>query len=496
MSIAQMGIGIAFFGSLHFDEKLLRVWKQPFVWIFFGFFLWHILGVFYSDNTSQGWNDIRIKMPLFTFSVAAAVFPQISINQLRRILRFFVLSCITTALIGLGVYFYKKFYGEQIDFRNLSPFISHIRFSLMIAFSLMVLGLGLIRGNEKYLLFEKRWNFLAFVFLLCYLFILKSITGIFIFLIVGAGLLVYFIIKSDNFKLKLISLSVLIGAPVVFALYGIRFWNQYFTEKDRWDDALIFTQRGNLFEHFPEREGRENGYNIWMNINFEELQQAWDSVSNVPFWGVSKSGYNMDITIIRYLSSKGLTKEAESIKRLSQEDITAIENGCANYLYRNSLSPISRLHQTFWEINDYLKYGDPNDKSLIMRVELWKIAIYVIKNNLWWGVGTGDVKDEMLKAFEKNNSKLQEGYRLRPHNQFLTIGIALGIFALIMFPISLLFPLLISQKQSLLFTIFCFITLLSMMNEDTLETQAGATFISFFYCLLLYGTDYKTSTPK
>jgi hypothetical protein len=271
------------------------------------------------------------------------------------------------------------------------------------------------------------------------------------------------------------------------------FWQKYFVAKDHISDSITYTLQGNSFNHYPEREGRENGYLIWMNVNEQELQMAWDSVSKVPFWSVSNAGYNMDITIIRYLSSKGLTKEAASVYSLEKDEIDAIENGCANYLYKSSLSPAARLHQTIWEINDYLKYGDPNDKSLVMRAELWKTAIFVIKQNIWWGVGTGDVKEKMLNAFELNNSKLQEGYRLRPHNQYLTIGIALGIFALIMFPLAILLPMFNSYKTNFLFTIFCAITLLSMVNEDTLETQAGASFISFFYCLLLYGVKSQTA---
>jgi hypothetical protein len=62
-----------------------------------------------------------------------------------------------------------------------------------------------------------------------------------------------------------------------------------------------------------------------------------------------------------------------------------------------------------------------------------------------------------------------------------------------MFPLAILLPMFNSYKTNFLFTIFCAITLLSMVNEDTLETQAGASFISFFYCLLLYGVKSQTA---
>ena len=43
------------------------------------------------------------------------------------------------------------------------------------------------------------------------------------------------------------------------------------------------------------------------------------------------------------------------------------------------------------------------------------------------------------------------------------------------------------RKVSDLFLVFFFIGIVSMLNEDTLETQAGVTFYSFFYALLLWG---------
>ena len=44
--------------------------------------------------------------------------------------------------------------------------------------------------------------------------------------------------------------------------------------------------------------------------------------------------------------------------------------------------------------------------------------------------------------------------------------------------------------KNYLFTFSFFIAFLSMINEDTLETQAGATFFAYFYSLFLFA--YKS----
>jgi hypothetical protein len=51
---------------------------------------------------------------------------------------------------------------------------------------------------------------------------------------------------------------------------------------------------------------------------------------------------------------------------------------------------------------------------------------------------------------------------------------------------ALIYPVFYEKKhKSMLFVIFFIIALLSMLNEDTLETHAGISFFSYFYALLL-----------
>jgi O-antigen ligase len=102
------------------------------------------------------------------------------------------------------------------------------------------------------------------------------------------------------------------------------------------------------------------------------------------------------------------------------------------------------------------------------------------------GVGTGDVPEAFRRQYEISDSKLSMKWRLRSHNQYLSFGVAFGILGLIWFMYVLAFPYTKHGDQGWLFSSFFIIALLSMLTEDTLETQAGVTFFTFFYCLFMF----------
>jgi O-antigen ligase len=87
-----------------------------------------------------------------------------------------------------------------------------------------------------------------------------------------------------------------------------------------------------------------------------------------------------------------------------------------------------------------------------------------------------------------------EKYRLRAHNQYLAIGVGLGIPALLYFLLTLIYPLAERiRKRDILFLSFWLIFFISMFTEDTLETQAGATFAALFWSLFLFSGENRFS---
>lgn len=84
-------------------------------------------------------------------------------------------------------------------------------------------------------------------------------------------------------------------------------------------------------------------------------------------------------------------------------------------------------------------------------------------------------------------TQLRPEFRLRAHNQYLAVTAALGIFGLAVFLACWIYPVFAFGKaKGLLVQAAWLITTISMLTEDTLETQAGATFAALFISLFLF----------
>jgi O-antigen ligase len=142
------------------------------------------------------------------------------------------------------------------------------------------------------------------------------------------------------------------------------------------------------------------------------------------------------------------------------------------------------IYRVLWEIDTYKKGENPAGHSVAQRWIYLNIAKEIIQNHFWLGVGTGDVQKEFNKVYESRYKNIPEHWRRRAHNQFISFWISFGLIGLLIILIAFFIPVIKRINASgYLGYVFVIIAVLSMLNEDTLETQAGATFIAFFYSL-------------
>ena len=95
----------------------------------------HIIGLFYTHNFIFALDDLRIKLPLLALPVIFVTTPAVSRKVLITILLVYVASTFVASLIGIGIYFTNRI----TDIRDISIFISHIRFSLNICLAIFIL---------------------------------------------------------------------------------------------------------------------------------------------------------------------------------------------------------------------------------------------------------------------------------------------------------------------------------------------------------------------
>ncbi|MCF8283418.1 MAG: O-antigen ligase family protein [Sphingobacteriales bacterium] len=155
-------------------------------------------------------------------------------------------------------------------------------------------------------------------------------------------------------------------------------------------------------------------------------------------------------------------------------------------MYKYVPSVSQRVSEVTNEINQYKDGGNPSGHSITQRFEYWKIAKHIFVSNPIIGVGTGDINDEFKLYYETHDTPIKKEFQFRAHNQYFTILCTFGILGFAIFIFAFIQPYFKGiHKYSLLPTVYIIITMLSMLTEDTLETQAGATFVSFFFSIFL-----------
>ncbi len=65
--------------------------------------------------------------------------------------------------------------------------------------------------------------------------------------------------------------------------------------------------------------------------------------------GKDEKGQELKMTLIRYLNSKGLRKDAEGMDQLDEKDIRNVEQGIANQYYAKKFNLNSRIYKFLWE---------------------------------------------------------------------------------------------------------------------------------------------------
>ncbi|MCX6272441.1 MAG: O-antigen ligase family protein [Bacteroidetes bacterium] len=129
----------------------------------------------------------------------------------------------------------------------------------------------------------------------------------------------------------------------------------------------------------------------------------------------------------------------------------------------------------------------------MMRLDYWKASMALIQKHLITGVGTGDMNRVFDQYYNEINSKLKPEWRRRSHNQFLSITVGFGILGLTWFLFSLIYPPVVLKKLSnFLFGSFFLLVFMSMIPEDTIESQEGVTFVAFFFSFLLFANEEKS----
>jgi hypothetical protein len=231
----------------------------------------------------------------------------------------------------------------------------------------------------------------------------------------------------------------------------------------------------------------ENGHYVWINVADKELERTWDRRSKLSFTGKDKLGQPLRATLIRYLASMGQRKDSIGVRALAEGDVRRIEQGITSVAEGRQGALQARIDQVLYEFEIYRKGGDPSGHSVTMRLEFVRTGLGIAKAHWPFGVGTGDTQLAFNEAYQRNGSPLDARWRLRAHNEYLTLLISFGLPGFLWCLFSWWWPAWRNRACAQpLFTAWAIIFLLSCFSEDTLETQMGATFFALYYTLFTF----------
>jgi hypothetical protein len=467
-------------------QKFVQFFRNKPAMVISSIMLLHVIGLIYTTDFNYALKDLRTKLPIFILPLFIATGPRISKRTF-----YWILSVFVAAVVGGSIYRLILFLNLPVaDSRTMEAHTSHIRYSLNAVFAIFILIFfvykkGILNPRLKIVLI------LIAAWLVGFMIYMNYSTGILLFAFISFLLLLYFTFKIKGLILKA-TMLLAIGAVIILPItYILLIGNQYInTPAVEFSKLDKVTPRGNSYYHDTVNFKSHNGKWIGLYICDKELRQAWSRRSKLSLDGYNQKKQMNRYTLIRYLASKDLRKDADGINQLSDLDIQNIEQGINRSNYTHLPGLRRQVEDFIISYQRYVNLHDPNSSSMIQRFEYWRTSLLLIRQNPVIGVGTGDPPKAFENQYCKMNSNLASQYRLRSHNQYLSITVAFGIIGLAWFLLAMFYPgMKTGNFNNYFYLIFWLIFMISMLTEDTIESQEGVTFYVLFTALMILGRE-------
>ena len=479
-SLPMFIIGINWLLEGRFAEKWQTIKENPVIWILLSPFLLHTLGLLWTQDMQVGMTDFRVRIPMFAIPLVMFTTAPINRQEIKSILWFFVAGCVVSTLWCL---YYSLHLHPNLPLREASRFMSHIRLGLFLTMCLFVLGWLFLNTGA---LLKKIAIVVLGVYILGVMLAMALFSGMFIFISVLSLWSISRLLRSQSLLLKVSGIVL----PIVFVAIPFIFLRQMHQEQltpvDHENNRVKqYTAGGNWYAVSDTTGQIENGYYVLRNIQPGELTRCWNTEhpdDSFDITVVAKS--HRFHVLIRYMASKGLCKDSVGYQALTAEDKLNIRNDVTNYKWPQWNALQRRAYELVNEYDELVHHRHVSGHSVTMRLYYWKAGITVFLNNWIGGAGSGDVQLEMDKVFVDENYPLEKEWFKRPHNQFINEAAALGVVGLMAFIVLLIFPYFNLRKRAMsLYSLWLISVVLACLFEDTLETQAGVAYFTFFQAL-------------
>ena len=385
--------------------------SSPVAWLL-GMFVWQGISLAWSADLSWGVGLMKTQLAMLALAWAWLVVP-LPTSRLARIWTF---QSATLALLGVLIWgAFRWSQGEVFSSREWTPWMSHIRLSLLAA-------LALVWGVRE----QPKAIWLGFTVLWA---LFLMVTGALTSALFLPLAFLWGAYESSNPKTR----SWILGLGSMGTVGALTFgwlWLQPVPLPMDMSNLPAFSSQGNAYVHRPEKILSEGGHRVNLYLCPSEWDDAWDSVSEQPLSTLNPHGFPTRDRMIRYLTSKGWPKDAEHILKLSKEDVKAIEGGATNAVAAKGIALRLREFRHEWEA--WKDGGNPSGHAVMQRFAHWKAGLLAWSQAPWFGHGIGSLPMAMDEAYKRTNTRLQAQHQHRAHMQHLTWGVSGGVIAWIL----------------------------------------------------------------
>jgi O-antigen ligase len=234
-------------------------------------FLLTLIGGLYSTDLSYWGERVRIRLPYLILPIAFAGIPPLGDKRYFQILAF---SFLIVFLTAIGVFINYLLHFEAINDllskgQTVPTPINHIRFSLLVAFMIIVGGVLYLEKKEWLVSWEKRFYLISSVFLFLFIHVLSVRSGLAVLYATLFFLILRYIVRKRKYLIG-------IGAIVLMALLPFIAYQVVPSFKSKIDYTLWDLK---MF-----REGKGASYSD--SERWISLSVGWQIAQENPIFGI------------------------------------------------------------------------------------------------------------------------------------------------------------------------------------------------------------------
>lgn len=458
------------------------------------YFLISALSLAWTSDLPRGLDALRQVLPILVVPLVVLTSKPLTAAQWRIVVTGFVGTLFVVTVIG----FVRWLTIPDLPYRQIVPFISHIRFSLNLVFAICLLLFSLLKAFDRHTLLStpiiSTLSILLSLWFLFYLFLLQSYTGLIILLFTAFISILFFWRRLRTRPLRWFMLVAALLSVASLSGLVAYYVNDYYTPRLDNVDRSRLTRNGNPYT-FAHDGLIECGRYVNDFVCEPELRAEWPKVSSMPVDSITPVGYTVLPALVRYLNAMGLTKDSVGVASLASSDVAAIEQGIANPVYSQKASLRRMVYVMLFEYENYRCYRTVCGFTMLQRFELWRASSSLVRDHWLYGVGIGSVEPALERQLAADCSPLAGSHK-NPHNQYLTLLLTFGAIGLVLLFACLLWAVIRRRLWRKPLFIACLtIVLLSCLTEDTLRTCAGAIFAALYLSLTSHSPTQPTKSP-